>query len=43
MMEQQSATPMLDFRPTKCERGSYPEARVVRKNGIDLSKMEINL
>jgi hypothetical protein len=45
MFEQQSATPTLDFRPTRCVRGLAPEVRVVSKSksGIDLDKLEINL
>jgi hypothetical protein len=45
MMEQQTEFPVLDFRPTMCERGSMPERMVSQKGlrGIDLGKMEINL
>jgi hypothetical protein len=45
MFEQQTATPVLDFRPTKCERGSMPERVTVSKklSGLDLGKLEINL
>lgn len=43
MYAQQTANPMLDFRPTKCERGSMPAAVVKSKLGLDLGKLEINL
>lgn len=45
MFEQQTAEPVLDFRPTRCERGSYPEVRTTSKKlaGLDLGKLEINL
>jgi hypothetical protein len=45
MFEQQTATPLLDFRPTMCEHGG--EAIAVRTSkklkGLDLGKLEINL
>ena len=45
MFAQQSTTPVLDFQPTRCERGSYPEVQTVVKSklGLDLEKLEINL
>lgn len=46
MFEQQTRSPALDFRPTRCERGSAPEVRVVASKkikGLDLSKLEITI
>ena len=35
----------IDFRPTMCERGNYPEPIQSSKSlrGLDLSKLEINI
>lgn len=43
MFAQQTPTPKLDFIPSRCVRGNWPEAPRRNKLGIDLSKMEINL
>ena len=45
MFAQQTANPSLDFIPTRCVRGSYPEPITKAKTfkGLDLSKLEINL
>lgn len=45
MFEQQSTDPKLDFRPTRCERGNYPERVIAKRKfvGLDLDKLEINL
>lgn len=45
MFDQQTEHPNLDFTPTRCARGSYPEPRQTNKKipGLDLSKLEINI
>lgn len=45
MFAQQTTNPKLDFQPTRCVRGSYPEVRIARKSrtGIDLNKLEISI
>ena len=44
MFSQQTINPILDFRPTRCERGSYPEPASTqtgsRKSGGKISAAE---
>jgi hypothetical protein len=43
IMRQGTSTPVLDFRPTKCERGNAPAPRRASKLGLDLGKLEISI
>jgi hypothetical protein len=46
MFAQQTTTPKLDFRPTLCSRGDYPEPKAApskRLKGLDLGKMEFSI
>lgn len=47
MFEQQTTEVSLDWCPTRCVKGNYPEHRTVVKRkaflGLNLDKLEINL
>ncbi len=45
IFEAQTNDVVLDWQPTRCERGSYPEPKATVKSfkGLDLGKLEINL
>lgn len=45
MFEQQTEHPNLDFTPTRCARGSWPEVQRTSKklSGINLDKLEIKI
>lgn len=46
MFAQQTATPTLTFRATRCDRGDYPERTKItskKLKGLDLSKLEISI
>lgn len=45
MAMQETLVPTLNFRPTMCDRGNFPEPKITsnRLKGLDLGKLEISI